>query len=233
MRFSAISAGVILASIGAASAQTYATSEQPFPTAPQGYQAFEPNTFNAEGYQAATQPLPQAPLAQPPLVAGEVVYETMPYAGSPEVAQPLPFAPAQPVTGGVVYEGAPNDPSLGDNLSRPLGAPETFAAQQSEPRGELGFSQETETSRLLLALEKTYASRVSEMKVKHLAQRRAMLDAFEREAADPDKVLGLAGRMRTGLAELEAVQKASLAEEERQYMAAMLSVLDTAPSRVE
>lgn len=158
---------------------------------------------------------------------GVVTYETV------QPSAPAPVFEAQPVAQGTIYQSSPNDPSLGDNLSLPLGAPETFASPEPAPRGELGFAQETETSRLLIALEKTYATRVSEMKVKHLAQRRAMLDAFEREAADPTKVIGLAGRMRAGLAELEAAQAAALAVEEQQYTAAMLSVLDKAPLRAE
>ena len=234
MRIGAISTVIALALIGAASAQTYATSEQPYGTAVPAYEAYEPTTFDAGAYEAATQP---APPLEVQAVDGGVVYEPLPYnAGTYQAAQPVQPAPVlgvQPIIGGAVYPSSPNDPALGDNLSLTLGAPETFSNPQNEAGGELGFAEETETSRLLLALEETYATRVSAMKAKHLTQRRAMLNAFEQEASDPSKVIGLAERMRAGLAELESAQKASLAEEERQYMAAMLAVLDRAPSRVE
>ena len=216
MRISTISTVIVLASVSAASAQTYVTSEQPYATSVPVYDAYEPTAFDDRAYQAATQPVPLAPN-----------YETV------QPLAPAPVLEAQPPTSGVIYHPAPNDPALGDNLSLPLGAPETFAVPEIGQGGEIRFAGETETSRLLLALEETYATRVSEMKVKHLAQRRAMLDAFETEASDPNKVIGLAGRMRAGLAELEAAQAAALAVEEQQYTAAMLSVLDRAPSRVE
>jgi len=197
MRFGVISSTIIFASSNTA-AQTFATSEQPVPEPAPVYQAYEPATFNAEAYESAPRSLTAVPLA------GEVIYEPLPYdAGSSVPHQtvqllPLPLVQNVQPSGDVnVYHSGPNDPLLGDNLSQPLGAPETFA------------------------------------KVQHLAQRRAMLGAFEKEAADPNKVIGLAGRMRSGLAELEAAQDAVLAEEERQYTAALLSVLDRAPLRVE
>jgi len=233
MRFGVISSTIIFASSNTA-AQTFATSEQPVPEPAPVYQAYEPATFNAEAYESAPRSLTAVPLA------GEVIYEPLPYdAGSSvphQTVQPLPLPLVQNIqpSGDVnVYHSGPNDPLLGDNLSQPLGAPETFASPKNETFGAIGFSEETETSRLLLALEETYATRVAELKVQHLAQRRAMLGAFEKEAADPNKVIGLAGRMRSGLAELEAAQDAVLAEEERQYTAALLSVLDRAPLRVE
>jgi len=111
-------------------------------------------------------------------------------------------------------------------LLPPDAQPETVSA-------EIGFQSESETSRLLRALEDTHAKRVAELKVRNLAQRKAMLDQFEKDAADPAKVIGLAGRMRTALAELDSAQKALLEAEDAQYMAAMLKVLDAAPSRVE
>jgi len=223
MRVIAISTLAGLTLVGAASAQTYATSEQPYVTAAPVYEAYEPTTYDAGAYEAATQAAPT--LGVQPVDAGT--------SRDAQPLHPMPAREAQPVTGWVFYPSTPNDPALGDNLSLTLGAPETFATPQNDATAELGFAEETETSRLLLRLEETYEARVSEMKAKHLAQRRAMLNAFEQEASDPSKVIGLAGRMRAGLAELEAAQKASLAEEERQYMAAMLAVLDSAPSRVE
>jgi len=190
--------------IGPAIAQSYATYEQSAPV----YEAYQPDVFDAGAYDAATHPT--------------------------AVLQAVPILPAQPISVGPVYDGAANDPVIGDDFSRSLGAPETFAVERdSAASGEIGFAQESETSRLLIALEETYATRVSALKVNHLAQRRGMLDAFERQASDPNQVIGLAERMRTALAELEAVQKASLAEEERLYIAATLKVLDAAPSRVE
>lgn len=242
MRIGAVSTFLTLVFVGSASAQTYATSEQPYAPSVPVYEAYKPNTFDAGAYEAAAQPETVAPPIEVPLPQAQATVGGLvsvprssdaPIFYAPAPLPPTPILQVQPITGQGGFVVAPNDPSLGDNLSLPLGTPETFASSEPAPRGELGFSQESETSRLLIALEKTYATRVSEMKVKHLAQRRAMLDAFEREASDPNKVIGLAGRMRTGLAELEAVQAEALALEEQQYTAAMLSVLDRAPSRAE
>lgn len=172
------------------------------------YEPFEPIEFDVTGYQVATEPMPA--LLPPPVLHDGLVENV------PVFTAPIDVTPQS------------------DDHSRPLGSPETFASTGDiAPLGEVGFQSETETSRLLLALEDKHTARLAELKVRHLAQRKAMLDQFEKDAADPAKVIGLAARMRTSLAELEVAQKAMLQVEETQFMAATLKVLDAAPSRAE
>ena len=158
MRVGVISTAFGLALTHAAAAQTYVTSEEPYVQSVPIYKAYNPQAFDSGAYEAGTQPFQPAPVLDVQPIVGDV-YEAIPHgAGAHEIAQPLPFAPAlevQPIVDGAVYEGAPNDPQLGDDLSLSLGAPETFAAPQNQDSGDAGFRQETETSRLLLALEKT------------------------------------------------------------------------------
>ncbi len=183
------------------------------------YSAYDQTNFDASGYESVTDTgtvyeSPQS-TAPPPV---PVALETIPF-------QPATPEPPAPVELGTTQE---------TDLSQPLGAPETFAViDPNAPQAELGFHSETETSRLLLALQDTYEKRVSELKAQHLEQRSALLDELEKEAADPSKVIGLAERMRNALAELEATQKAMLQVEERQYTEATLKVLDAAPSRTQ
>ena len=183
------------------------------------YSAYDQTNFDASGYQSVTDT--------------GTIFENPENTAPPPVPvalETIPFQPATPEPPAPVELGTPQE----TDLSQPLGAPETFAViDPNAPQAELGFQSETETSRLLLALQDTYEKRVSELKAKHLEQRSALLDALEKEAADPSKVIGLAERMRNSLAELEATQKAALQVEERQYTEATLKVLDAAPSRAE
>ncbi len=174
------------------------------------YEAYEPIEFDANAYQIATEPAP-API----LLPDPVLYDGS-VANVPTYTLPVDIIPQN------------------EDFSRPLGAPETFAVIQDQAAtGEVGFQAETETSRLLLALEDTHAERLAELNVRNLAQRTALLDQFEKDAADPAKVIGLAARMRKALSELEIAQNAMLEVEEAQFMAAKLKVLDAAPLRTE
>ena len=237
MRAFLVSAGIAMACTSPAAAQSYATYDQPsgattsissgeritfsYPAAPLPasvvevdevqsvpiYESYEPLEFDASAYELATEPL-LAPLTNPVIL--DDVSLTAP------IQAPIDVTPRA------------------EDYSLPLGASETFApTEQNAPLGELGFQSETETSRLLLALEDTHAKRVADLKARNLTQRKTMLDQFEKDAADPSKVIGLAARMRTALAELDAAHKALLSVEEQQFMAATLKVLDAAPSRAE
>jgi len=232
---------VSFAAVSAASGQSFATFDQPSGSTASGtpapavtsqgipletvpvYKAYEPEAFDSQAYQSATD--------------AEVTVSSVPvFTGQPET-ELAPVVPAVPVEKPSLSPVPSSLTTQETDFSRALGAPETFASEEpavvGQPNPELGFQSETETSRLLLALEETYATRVSQLKTAHLAQRRSLLDQFEQDAADSTKVIGLAGRMKTALAELETAQKASLQLEEKQYFAAMLKVLDAAPSRVE
>lgn len=232
MRATGLAIALALTGFGPAAAQNFVTSEQPtgmttsistservqrvYSVVPQPastseiepvytapvYDAYEPVAFDAEGYDAAIEPM-----------------------AGPAVPEPLPVERAY---------GEPVDVTPQDDLSQPLGSPQSFASIEPQAStGVIGFAPETETSRLLLALDDTYAARRAALKAKHLEQRKAMLDKFEADAADPQKVIGLAARMRAAIAELDAAHEALLAVEQNQYNAAVLTVLDSAPSRVE
>ena len=226
----------LLVTANTASAQTFATSEQPG-----GVSTSISTGQRVERAYSAVQPAKSSELEQvysvPTYQAYDASeYDASAYSAATQPIQPLPAAPAEAGRAyGEPVDVTPTDTvSIGDDLSQPLGSPQTFASASPQAgEAEIGFAQETETSRLLLALEDTFAKRTAELKVKHLAQRKALLDAFEKDAANPEKVIGLAKRMRTALGELDAVHKAALQVEQSQYSAAMLSVLDRAPSRAE
>ena len=183
------------------------------------YEAYEPTAFDESAYKTATEPSP--------------------FNGSYSASGPVPVAiptPTFPLQQQQVIRayGEPVDVTPFDDFSQPLGSPQTFARVESQPSvDDAGFAQETETSRLLLALEDTYARRVADLKSKHLAVRRSLLEGFEKDAADPKKVIGLAERMRNALAEADAAQNALLKIEESQFNAATLQVLDASPTRTQ
>jgi len=232
MRIIVTVAAFALASTGAVSAQTYATHDQPTGTpnstsAPQRVeQTFVPAPQAASINQVETVRSVPVYQAYEPATFDSQAYQSA--TDSPPIVTSVPVFVEQPSAAPVPFAVQSED------LSKPLGSPETFASIEPEaPSAELGFQSETETSRLLLALEETYATRVSILKAEHLGQRKAMLDQFEKDAADSSKVIGLAERMKNSLAELEKAQKAALRIEEKQYTSATLKVLDAAPSRVE
>lgn len=249
MRSISVITAAIIAVGGAAQAQNYATYDEPTPNGfstsissgervqrsysviPEAastsqiepsydapvYEAYEPAAFDETAYKTATEPLP--------LTDAIIPADPLP------VYVPLPAIPVQPETGTQAVS-VPEPAALDNDFSQPLGSPQTFA--RAEPvtlDGDVGFAAETETSRLLLALEDTYAKRVAALKAKNLERRKALLDGFEKDAADPEKVIGLAARMRAALSEADAAHQAMLDVEESQYTAAMLQVLDAAPAR--
>lgn len=177
------------------------------------YQPYDAGTFDEGAYKTATEPMP---MAVPQVAPLQAVPEIVDGGGRP-YGQPVDVTPTdsgetyrQPVA----YSSAPS-------LSAPIGD------------ADLEFREESETSRLLLALDDTFAERQKTLAAQKLTQRKALLDQFEQDAADPSKVIGLAERMRAAMAELDAAHEAKLALERQQYNAAVLTVLDRAPSRVE
>ncbi len=171
------------------------------------YDAYEQGAFDVETYRSAlgdaTAPLPSEP----------VLYQEIPASAVADVeAIGTANISVHDTPLPVGYGAAPVEPPFFEDN---------------------GFQTESETSRILFKLEETHRTRVSALKRKHLEQRRFMLDQFEKDAADPAKVIGLAGRMRTALSELDASQQTLLELEEQKYTEAMLSVLDASPSRLE
>lgn len=156
----------------------------------------------APGYAAPQQQQAPAPAPAQPVYSSSTA-ETPPPAYAPSPA-PLPVAvPQPPVT--------PSPPATPD---------------------EIRFREESDTSRRLLALQDAHDAALKALEVKRQQRKAAILDQFEKDAADPAKVVGLAERLRAAMAELEALHQTALAEAERRYTQARLDVLAASPSRI-
>lgn len=110
-------------------------------------------------------------------------------------------------------------------LTPPAGAPEPAPAAT----GDAPFLAESDTSRALLAMEEEHAANLRQLDARKAATRRKLLAEFEAEAADPAKVVGLAGRLKAAMAELEAFHRRAVEAEEKRHMEAQLAVLAADP----
>lgn len=169
-------------------------------------------------------PAPAYPTYEPPALANDGAYAPAP------APIALPSSPPVPVfqrdTGERPY-GVPVDVTPTD------GMPDYAATAPQDVGPGPGFRRESETSRRLHAVEERHEARLAALKADHLRERRALIAAFERDASDPAKVVGLAERMKSAIRELEAAHRVRLDLAEQEKIAASLAILDSAPSRVE
>lgn len=158
-----------------------------------------------------------APQPAPPAYVAPAQHEPAPTYANPRVQQTAPsiegYTPAYQMPGPITVRSAP---------------------QSAVPvQNDIGFQPESDTSRRLIAMEDQYYATIKKLEAAKAARKAAILDQFEKDAADPAKVVGLAERLRAAMAALEEIHKAALADEERRYNNARLDVLASSPSRVQ
>lgn len=196
--------------------------------------AYTPNAADSAGQPLSIIPQPAPSYAQPVYPAQQPI----PVPVYPAQQPAAPVYPAQQLAPAPVYpaqQSAPAPVHVAPEIqpAPPAAAPvlvnQRPPAQPAAPAPDLRFQQESQTSRTLLALEDVYLKRIKELKAEQQARKTALLDQFEKEAADPEKVVGLAERLRSSMAELEENHKKALAEEDRRYNDARLQVLASSP----
>ena len=157
-----------------------------------------------------------APIGQPvPLVSDYSLPEYLPNVSSTGTDAPVMYA--------VPQYSDPQQPTL----TVPAYTPPNISAPSATDG--VRFLEESETSRILIRMETAHRALLAKLEASRQARRASVLSRFEKEAEDPQKVIGLADRLRAAMAQIDALHEVALEEERRRFNKARLDVLSADP----